>query len=273
MPEGPEIRRAAGRIADAVLGKRVEVEFGLERLQPYAALLSGETVVDVTSRGKAMLIRFSNDLTLYSHNQLYGVWYVRPKGKWPQTHRQLRVSLVADKKMALLYSASEIKILSPAELAAQPFLQRLGPDVLDAEVTLAQVLERYRDPRFARRRITALLLDQAFLAGMGNYLRSEILFLAGIHPDARPIELSPIQLQALAEASILLPRRSVETQGVLNDPERVAALKAKGLPRHAYRFYAFTRDGKPCYDCGSRIEKISAGSRRLYFCPSCQEAL
>ncbi len=268
MPEGPEIYRAAARIADAVLGQRVQVRFYLERLKEFEPMLDGLRVDAVRAKGKAMLISFENGWTLYSHNQLYGVWYVRKSA--PKTNRQLRVSLQGPTKTARLYSASDIFVLSPEELASWPFLQKLGLDVLDPEVSVSEVLARYRDPKFQKRRLTALLLDQGFLAGMGNYLRSEILFVAKVPPSYRPCDCSEQQLAALAQASLDLPRRSVETKGVINDPEQVKALKAKGLSRYAYRFYVFTRAGKPCYTCGSAILKIEAGGRRLYYCPVCQ---
>ena len=83
------------------------------------------------TRGKALLTHFSNDLTLYSHNQLYGVWRVVDTGEEPQTTRVLRVKLQTADKTILLYSASDIEMLTPEQLTTHPFLQRVGPDVLD----------------------------------------------------------------------------------------------------------------------------------------------
>ena len=75
MPEGPEIRRAADRIASVLVGQRVvDVYFGLPGLRKFERKLAGSVVTAVDTRGKAMLTRFDNGLTLYSHNQLYGIW-------------------------------------------------------------------------------------------------------------------------------------------------------------------------------------------------------
>ena len=104
MPEGPEIRRTALEIGQALCGHAVEVEFAPVALKPYQARLNRQIVTAVTSHGKALLIRFANDLTLYSHNQLYGIWYVRKSGSWSKTNRQLRVRLDTGQRMALLYS-------------------------------------------------------------------------------------------------------------------------------------------------------------------------
>lgn len=272
MPEGPEIKRSADQIARAIMGQPLQdLSFVWPALQPWESEMRQQEVVSVQARSKAMLITFSNQLTLYSHNQLYGVWYVRQNDAGlPTGNRQLRLMLEGPAQRALLYSATEIALLDPDQLQAHPYLLRLGPDVLDEAVQLEQVHARYQDSRFMGRRLNALLLDQGFLAGLGNYLRSEILFLAGIPPHYRPKDCSEQQLEILATASLLLPRRSYQTQGCTNLPERVKALKAQGLSRKAYRFYVFDRQDEPCYLCGTAIEKIMAGTRRLYFCPRCQ---
>ena len=76
MPEGPEIRLAADKVAKVLVGHDiVEVEFGLSRLSRFEKYLTGAAVTAVDTRGKAMLTRFDNGLTLYSHNQLYGKWF------------------------------------------------------------------------------------------------------------------------------------------------------------------------------------------------------
>ena len=73
MPEGPEIRRAADKVAAVLVGKTVDkVSFGLPELRQFERRLSGRVVTAIDTRGKAMLTRFENGLTIYSHNQLYG---------------------------------------------------------------------------------------------------------------------------------------------------------------------------------------------------------
>ncbi|HEY4374657.1 MAG TPA: DNA-formamidopyrimidine glycosylase family protein [Burkholderiales bacterium] len=183
MPEGPEIRRFTDALAQVLGRSRVrDIRFAFARLQRHAAALTGQRIVAVEARGKAMLIRFSGGLTLYSHNQLYGEWIVYP-GTPPQTHLQQRILIRTARGCAVLYSATEIELLDEPALARHRYLLRLGPDVLEAATTLAIVRARLQSPAFARRRLAALLLEQGFLAGLGNYLRSEILFAA---PAPRP---------------------------------------------------------------------------------------
>ena len=271
MPEGPEIRREADRLAVVLTGRRLEaVSFGLPRLQRYARTLTGCRVDAVDTRGKALLTRFDNGLTLYSHNQLYGRWYVRPRDDYPRTGRSLRVALHTREHSALLYSASEIAVLDDAALAFHPFLARLGPDLLSEGLTGRDVAERLRRPAFRRRALQSLYLDQGFIAGVGNYLRSEILFHAGVPPGARPLDLSPRDVGRLGRSTVEIGARAYRTGGLTNPPGRIAALRRQGLRRGAYRFAVFAREGERCYRCGSAIRRTTAASRRLYWCPSCQ---
>jgi endonuclease-8 len=271
MPEGPEVRREADRIAAAIAGRRLAaVEFGLARLQPFAGRLAGREVTAVDTRGKALLIRFDNDLTLYSHNQLYGRWMVRRRGRLPRTGRSLRVALHTDSHSALLYSASEIAVLDDDGVALHPYLARLGPDLLDPALTGARVAARLASEAFRRRAVQALYLDQGFVAGVGNYLRSEILFHARVAPGARPAALSPAALVRLGRSTVTIGRRAYATGGITNPPSRVARLAARGVARSGHRFAVFDRAGQACYRCGDVIGRCTASSRRLYWCPGCQ---
>lgn len=230
MPEGPEIARMADGLRSSLEGQRVdEVRFAFPALQRFSALLGGEEVRFVRPRGKAMLIGFSNGLTVYSHNQLYGRWYLRPAGVWPHTSRQLRLAIQTASNWALLYSASEIEVLDEAGIAAHPYLAKLGPDALDSALEAQSLELRQAEPRFARRALAALLLDQSFVAGLGNYLRSEICFEARLHPVRRPIDLSAVERRRLARAILRIPRRAYRTAGVTQPPRRAQALRKSGV--------------------------------------------
>ncbi|AXF60099.1 endonuclease VIII [Leclercia sp. W6] len=262
MPEGPEIRRAADSLEGAIKGKPLtDVWFAFPQLKPFESRLIGETVTHLETRGKALLTHFSNQLTLYSHNQLYGVWRVVETGQEPQTTRVLRVKLQAADKTILLYSASDIEMLLPEQLTTHPFLQRVGPDVLDLRLTAEGVKARLLSAKFRNRQFSGLLLDQAFLAGLGNYLRVEILWEVGLAPQRKASQLTEEQLDALAHALLAIPRLSYNTRGVVNDKKHHGAL---------FRFKVFHRAGKKCERCGGVIEKTTLSSRPFYWCPACQ---
>lgn len=268
MPEGPEIRLAADRIARVLEGEVVEaVEFAFPELKPFEKQLQGQVVDRVDTRGKAMLTRFEGGLTLYSHNQLYGRWFTAQRGELPATSRSLRVALHTAARSALLYSASDVEVLDAEGLSAHPFLNRLGPDLLDPALEAGELAERLRSDRFRRRSLASLLLDQSFLAGLGNYLRSEILFCAGLDPMRRPGDLDEDTCRRLADVSLELGWRSYRTRGITLDEQQRARLPKGGRRK---RFWVFARAGQRCYRCGTSIVKEVRGSRRLYRCPTCQ---
>jgi len=272
MPEGPEIKRAAARIAQAIARQPLqEVWFAFSHLKPYEAQLGASQIREIQTRGKGMLIHFDCGLSIYTHSLLYGRWMIRRAYSYPKTKRQLRLALQGQRKSALLYSASEIDVLDAAGIQTHPFLNRMGPDVLSDSITIDQVQERFRCDRFRRRRLTTLLLDQHFLAGLGNYLRSEILFVASVHPTLRPMDCSPDQLRKLAEAALSLPRQAYKTGGITNDMDWVAKLKSQGFRRQVYCHWVFERADQLCWICATPILKDYQGGRRYYYCPQCQE--
>jgi endonuclease-8 len=271
MPEGPEIRRAAERIARKVVGREAEqVEFSLPRLASWGDELSGRVVEAVDVRGKAMLTRFEGDLAVYSHNQLYGVWFVRQRYDLPSTGRQLRLAIHTERHSALLYSASEIEVLTREEEAAHPFLAALGPDPLNDDLAPGDLARRFAAPRFRRRQLGALLLDQRCVAGLGNYLRADILFDAGIHPARRPADCADAELMRLDDAVRCITRRSFDTGGLTVEPELAERLKASGEPRRRFRHWVYGRAGDVCRRCGAEIAADAIGGRKMYLCPVCQ---
>jgi len=263
MPEGPEIRRAADALAAAVLDQPLtEVGFAFPQLKHYRNQLIGERIVAIEPRGKALLTHFSNGLTLYSHNQLYGVWKVVNAGEMPETKRDLRVRLETAERAILLYSASDITVGPREEIEQHPFLKRIGPDVLDMTLTVEAVALRLLSPAFRRRQLGGMLLDQAFLAGLGNYLRAEILWQAELAPHHKPQDLPPDVLQRLAEALLAVPRLSYQTRGQVDENRHHGAL---------FSFKVFHRSGEPCERCGAMIVRTSLSSRPFYWCPGCQK--
>jgi endonuclease-8 len=272
MPEGPEVRRAADALGRVLTGRPlVRIEYRVPGLARAARRLAGARVANVAARGKALLIAYDNGLTHYSHNQLYGQWVVRAAGQDDGVDaRAVRVVLATERYVATLYSATAIALLDRNGLARHPFLARLGPDVLDRATTPRAIRARLADPRFAGRSLGALLLDQGFVAGLGNYLRSDVLHAARLHPARRAADLDADDISALAAAIHALPRQSYRTRGITNDLARARRLAAAGVAFADYRFLAYDRAGRPCYRCGTTIRRSDAGGRGLFVCPRCQ---
>lgn len=273
MPEGPEIRRAADRIEKQIGGRVIDdAWFAFPELAVHASSLIGTQVSRIDTWGKAMLIRFADQRVLYSHNQLYGVWKLHSEDKPPNTKRTLRVRLSAQGRCASLYSASDISLWHGENLSEHPFLSRLGPDLLSQDTTAEQVQQRLRLKQFYRRGLGSLLLDQGLVAGLGNYLRSEILFFTHLHPQLRPIDLTDAQIALLSEKIVSVTHQAYLKAGVTNTQAWIDQAINAGEPRRQWRFAVFERAGLECHRCGAVIERIMVGSRRLYLCPRCQPA-
>lgn len=269
MPEGPEIRRIADRLAAAVLDTPLQrVQFAFPKLKLFERTLHKHRIVAITPRGKALLTTFDNGWTLYTHNQLYGAWRIAPAGDWPRTTRSLRVALETAQSAILLYSALAIEMWRSDQIESHPFLQGLGPDVLDPALDVATVAARLRAPAFCHRALGGLLLDQGFLAGLGNYLRAEILYATHLHPALRPVDLSARQRNALASQCLAIPRLSYATRGV--EPRSGMRKDLQVREGAAFHFHVFKREGEPCERCGTPIARISSNSRPLFLCPHCQ---
>ena len=139
MPEGPEIRKAADKVANAIVGKEViALTFGQPHLKKWEAVFAGLRVDSIQTYGKAMVTRFisagsESTHNIYTHNQLYGRWVICPANQMPASTRQLRLGIYTKDTWALLYSASDIFVLSDSEVPEHPFIKKLGKDILNAD--------------------------------------------------------------------------------------------------------------------------------------------
>lgn len=271
MPEGPEIRLAADKLERLLVDRPLlSVQITMPGRQHLMERLTGCTVTSIETRGKAMLTRFDDGTVMYSHNQLYGRWYTSKLPRLPKTGRSLRVAFDTSTHTARLYSATDIEFIQEAEVEQHPFLRSIGPDLLSTDLTQQTIVDRLSLKKFCRRSLGALYLDQHFIAGIGNYLRSEILWDARLAPDKRPIDLSDSQRLQLAKATLRIGRRAYQQHGVTIPKKLAADLKAQGLSYSQYRHYVFSREYQHCYHCGEGIRRIAISSRQFYFCPVCQ---
>jgi len=271
MPEGPEIRRAADRISKKIVGKEIH---SLTLIYPpiveFQEILQQSQIESITTRGKAMLIRFDCDLSMYSHNQLYGRWTVNRRSTEMKWNRSLRVEFLTDNFAVRLWSATDIEIIPTSKEEDHPFISKLGPDILDDSCTPSLIFDRLKSKKFCNRNASSLMLDQSFLAGIGNYLRSEILHQSGVHPNAKPRLVSDKKLQHWAETTKNLTKLSYDTGGFTVSEKVALAGKQRGEPKRAYRHSAFCRNGLLCHYCDAEIVRIRVANRRLDFCPKCQ---
>lgn len=271
MPEGPEIWQTADLLNETLKNKTItDLFFAFDELKHNETKLKGKKVTNVEARGKAILTFFEGNQVMYSHNQLYGKWLLSDNGQKPATNRKLRVMIRNKEGAAFLYSASQIEMLRRAEVPEHSYIKKLGPDVLHPDTTYEDIMGQYESDLFQNRKLTTLLLDQGFVSGIGNYLRSEIMFYAGVNPQLKLREYSDEQKEQLARATVKLSERSYETGGITNDSSIVEALRREGASRSDYRHFVYNRTDDRCHKCGRVIEEEKTGGRKIYFCPNCQ---
>jgi formamidopyrimidine-DNA glycosylase len=143
--------------------------------------------------------------------------------------------------------------------------ERMGPEPLSEDFSrnwfLAAIQKR------SRVRIKSLLLDQRFIAGIGNIYADEALFEAGVHPSKRVKYLKRSEKEQLFEAIPLVLKRGIEFGGTsLRD--YVNSDGALGTNQDELNVYG--REGEPCRRCGTVLARVVIGQRSTHFCPSCQ---
>ena len=123
---------------------------------------------------------------------------------------------------------------------------------------------------FYKKRASTLMLDQRFLAGLGNYLRSEILFDAKVHPDDRPIDLDTSSIIKWAKSIKKISYLAYKSSGFTVSKTVANIHKENGEPKRSYRHAVFMRHNFLCHICNSRIERKWYSNRKLDYCPKCQ---
>lgn len=275
MPEGPEIFLASQAVHAAVAGQPITLQLLHPALEARARALRNTSIVRVHARSKAMLTEFSNGVVLYSHNQLYGEWVVHAVGE-ALLNRQVRLVISTARHRVVLYSATDFAWLHAGRENAHPYIAKLGPEVLNEGVSAQQVALRLA--QFPRRVIADALLDQHVIAGLGNYLRADILWVARIDPLCKIAALTHADLVRIGKACKQLTQRSVRQGGVTRPWAQYVAARASlagvgtigSRGYEAARFYAFDREDAPCWACAAPIARTTQGGRALYYCPQCQ---
>jgi endonuclease VIII len=245
-------------------GVPIGVEATLPWLGPVASGLAASGLTAVETYGKASVLRFGDGRGLYVHLQLYGRW--RFGRAAPRTGRALRLALHGPSSSARLYSATDVALLDDGEV--HPFVAGLGPDPLhpgtDAAVLAASLA---RSPRKA---LGAVLLDQQRIAGLGNYLRAEVLWEAQIAPRRTWASLDRYERDLLLDAIREVPRRSLLSGGRTVPEPFATELRVAGVSRRASRHAVYGRADEPCPRCGARVTRDETGGRAMFACPDCQ---
>lgn len=258
MPEGDTVWRACKRLDQALGGQELtRTDFRVPTLATTD--LSGQQVLEVVAKGKHLLMRLSNGVTIHSHFRMDGSWHLyRPGESWKGgPDHQVRAVLETIGWVAVGYRLPVLELV--ATVAEDTVVGHLGPDLLSADFDRDLALTNLAaDPE---RTISEALLDQRNLAGIGNFYRTEVCFLLGLHPWRT---VASVDLGAVVDLNRRLMKANL----------RHAAQVTTGVDRPGQRAYVFERPGKPCRRCRTTIRTAPIGEppreRVSYWCPTCQ---
>lgn len=263
MPELPEVEHIVRYLRPRLSGRRIEAVSVAALARP----LVGRTIRDVARRAKLVLLPLDRGGTLVVHLKLTGKLWVRPAAEPPGRHARLVVRLSGGDAL-VLEDARRLgwaRVLDDAALAAA--LARLGPEPLEPAFDLAALRARLHARR--RSRLKPLLLDPAFVAGIGNIYADEVLFAARLHPLARAGDLAPPAARRLhAAIKRVLGRALAARTAEVPDQERVGA-GGRGAARRL-DLAVFQKDGQPCPRCRAALVRTVVQGRGTYLCARCQ---
>lgn len=271
MPEGPTIRNTADLLRDTLVRQPItDFHSPLKKAvaEGWAEKLLNQQARAVRSHGKNLFIDFENGWTLYTHMLMWGAWHVYAQGEpWRKEARKARVVLETATHCAVLFSAPVCQLIATSTLAAHP-TSALGPDLLAASFGPSDIGEvRQRLQSQGDTAIGEAIMNQNVMAGIGNILKSEILFATHIHPERAAARLRDDEFAHLISTSQDMMRRAYDTHSftqVFLSPALRQATGGLG--------YVYGRSGQICLRCGGTIAMVRQGpmQRMTFFCPFCQ---
>ena len=230
----------------------------------------GRTIVDVGRHGKFLMIALDGDLTWVMHLGMSGRVSLANTGDPEVPHTNVVVRLAGGTEARLVdpRTFGFVSVLIPEEVDSSP-LAGLGPDALN-ELPRSPALARTLAGRSVP--IKPLLMDQRFLAGIGNIYADEILFRARIHPGRPAGSLDGGEVKRLRAQIRPVLEDGLEHGGTsLDDLAYLLPDGRAGEYLHLLRVY--DRESEPCRRCATAIERRVLRQRSTFFCPTCQPEL
>ena len=270
MPELPEVETYVRELRPLLVGRRItgvtahwpRTISGLE-VDEFQQRLSGQTIIDLSRRGKYLVFHLSGGDYLLLHLKMSGRLHITPVIAPSDRHAHTVFDLERGEQLRFHdpRKFGRVYLVDDPEVVVGP----LGPEPLAEDFTLA-ILDRLLDRR--KGRLKPLLLNQTFLAGLGNIYVDEALHTAGLHPLRSAQSLSPDERQRLYDAIRLVLVRGIEARGT-TFVDANPFLRTSGEPGW-YQPQVYGRKDEPCPVCGTPIARILVGQRGTHLCPQCQ---
>jgi formamidopyrimidine-DNA glycosylase len=268
LPELPEVETIKNELSPYIIGRRftdVTVCDAKPVKRPsvdeFRHNLIGQRINDLKRRGKYLIFRLSGGNALVVHLKMTGSLLLNPES----TDRYARVIFHLDDSSQLVFT--DRRRLGALWLLGneQAVTGKLGPEPLAPEFTVETLAERLHKRQAP---VKAVLLDQAFIAGIGNMYADEALFAAKIHPLRKASSLSTQEIRDLHKAIADVLRSAISSKGASISTYK----RPDGRLGTAHdNFKVAHRGGETCPACGTSVQRLAVRNRGSYFCPNCQK--
>ena len=276
MPELPEAETIRRQLEREVLGRRITAARALtprsvrrhRSCRDFAACVAGRKVTAVGRRGKAVILTLDDSRTLIIRLGMTGVIRVTPASEPRTKHTHVILSLDdgRDLRFEDVRKFGEAHVTIGTAWEQIPDLAHYGPEPLSPQFTRAYLRAGLR-----RRpgKIKLALMDQKFIAGLGNIYTDEALWRARVHPMRPGNSLTPPEVARLHRAIRAVLREAIARGGTSAKDETYRDVY--GRPGYFRLDLAvYQRSGEPCPRCGAAIKRLPLGGRSTHFCPTCQ---
>ncbi|HWR84002.1 MAG TPA: DNA-formamidopyrimidine glycosylase [Candidatus Deferrimicrobium sp.] len=280
MPELPEVETVVRGLHRTILGRtitKIRVQAPPSSIvvsrsfngAGFEACLRRRRIESVTRRGKNILIGLSGDVTLWVHLKMTGRFQFVAKKEPTDRHHLVVFDLAAGNasggrqlRFRDTRRFGRLRVFRDDELWRQKGLAELGPEPL--QISPKEFVTLFKS---SRRMIKPALLDQTFLAGLGNIYADEALYLSRIHPRRLTSTLSAGKLIELHGHIQTVLNKAIRLMGT-------TVFTFSGVNRRSGSFQkhlnVYGKEGEPCIRCGAAIVRERIGSRSAHFCPRCQ---
>jgi formamidopyrimidine-DNA glycosylase len=276
MPELAEVEVVRRAIAPIVDGQTIEsvVATGRRSIRrhldgpSFASLVQGRVIEQVSRWGKYLLFELDRDDVLVVHLRMSG----QLRSHQPNDPTQLHTHVVWR-----LDNGIEIRFVDPRTFGEQFVVSAddlastlaLGPDPFESRYGVFDVDTIAAAAKLRRRPLKSLLLDQQFVAGVGNIYADEICWRAGVRPTTLASRLASQRLQTvMAQIPQVLDDAIACGGSTLRDGQYVDVAGRVGSYQKYHGVHA--RQGLPCPRCATLVKRVVVGGRSTYFCPACQ---
>jgi len=277
MPELPEVQTVvddlitAGVPGSVITGARVfwKKTIGTHSTADFCRLIRNRSISEISRRGKYIIFQLQPKMALLFHLRMTGRFVLAPAGSKRSRHDHLILRLDTGQQLRFHDTRKFGRVFLVPE--SRSITGRLGPEPLAASFSAKKLAARLSS---RRRQLKPLLLDQTFLAGLGNIYVDEALWEARLHPLSNSAALSANQAQNLHRAIRKVLKQGLKNSGTtLGDGQANFYSLERKTGRNRSCLNVFRRTGQACPRCSHSIERLVVGQRSTHICSCCQKQL